>query len=149
MYGVALDLALMVSLMRAVQTAGPAMPSTVRLFCVWNASTAALVISFAEPCVHCEVSSAGMLGQRQAKVPGWSVARSGFDGAGPLGVKLTGRKLSPASSCWRRSSSPATTSKETVLDRDSLAPFSLRTPVEPPGIVTTTCDDGMSGESSS
>ncbi len=40
-----------------------------------------------------------MLGQRQAKEPGWSVARFGLVGAGPLGVKLRGRKLSAASSC--------------------------------------------------
>ncbi len=36
--------------------------------------------------------------------------------------------------------------KETVVDLDSVAPFAPRTPDEPPGIVTTTCDDGTSGE---
>jgi hypothetical protein len=86
------------------------------------------------------------LGQRQEKAPGWSVARFARVGAGPLGVKPRGRKFNPANSCCNRSSSPATTLKETVVDVDSLAPFEPRTPDEPPGIVRTTCDEGTSGE---
>ena len=45
--------------------------------------------------------------------------------------------------------SPATTLKETVVDEDSWAPFVPRTPEDPPGMVSTSCDEGMSGELSS
>ncbi len=61
------------------------------LFWVSKASTAALVIWFGVPWVHCEVSAVGRPGQRQEKVPGWSSARSARAGAGPLGEKPTGR----------------------------------------------------------
>ena len=81
----------MVSLIRAVHTAGPAIPSTPRPFCVSKASTAALVIMFAVPWVHCDVSWVGRPAQRQENVPVWSWARSARAGAGPVGVKPTGR----------------------------------------------------------
>ena len=81
----------MTSLISAVHTVGPAIPSTPMLFCVSKASTAALVIMFSVPWVHCEVSSEGRPGQRQEKVPGWSCARSARAGAGPLGENPTGR----------------------------------------------------------
>ena len=70
---------------------GPASPSTPMLFWLSKSSTAALVISFMVPWVHCEVSSEGRLGQRHEKVPCWSSARSALAGVGPLGEKPTGR----------------------------------------------------------
>ncbi len=133
--------------MSAVHTAGPGSPSTPRPFWVSNASTAALVIMLEVPWVHCDVSASGIPGQRQAKVPAWSDARSALAGAGPAGVKASGRKLSWARSCCRRSVSPAATPKETVWVAASVAPDLSRTPPEPPGIVSTSWEDGMSGES--
>ncbi len=59
----------MTSLISAVHTVGPAIPSTPMLFWVSKASTAALVISFSVPCVHWDVSWVGRLGQRHENVP--------------------------------------------------------------------------------
>ena len=87
----ALGLLLMTSLMSQLHTVGPAMPSTPMLFWVSKASTAALVISFEVPWVHWEVSWEGRPAQRHENAPGWSTARSALSGAGPLGVKATGR----------------------------------------------------------
>ena len=102
---------------------------------------------FSVPWVHCEVSSEGRPGQRQEKVPAWSWARSARLGGGPVAVKPTGRKLSPASSCCRRRVSPAATSNVTVCDAARMAPSVACTPADPPGIVSTSRVEGMSGES--
>ena len=81
----------MVSLISDVHTAGPAMPSTPMPFWFSNDSTAALKISFSCPWTHSDISCEGWSGQRQANAPVWSTARSDVGGAGPEGVKLSGR----------------------------------------------------------
>ena len=71
------------------------MPSTPRLFCVSNASIAALVIMFSVPWVHCEVSSVGRPGQRHENVPVWSSARSARVGGGPVGGEGNREEVQP------------------------------------------------------
>ncbi len=125
------------------------MPSTPMPFCVSNASMAALLISLVDPWIHCDVSAVGMSGQRQEKLPGWSVARSAVLGAGPLGAKPSGRKFKPARSCCTRNMSPGTTLKVAVDPADSSAPSVERTPEAPPGMLSTSWEAGTSGESRS
>ena len=55
------------------------------LFWVSKASTAALVISFSVPWVHCEVSSVGRPGQRHEKVPGLVLGQVGPARGGAAG----------------------------------------------------------------
>src|ERR1700733_4318418 len=124
----------MKSLISAVHTAGPAIPSTPRLFWVSNASTAALVISFPLPWIHCEVSSEGRPGQRHEKVPGWSSARSARLGAGPLGGKPPGGECGGGQRGRRGARVPPAPPRQAGGGgAGGVAPPAHRTPREPPG----------------
>ena len=62
-----------------------------------------------------------------------------------LGVKDTGRKLSCANSSWSRRTLPSATVKLKDDAAGSDAPSLALMPVFPPGMVTTSFADGMSG----
>ena len=107
------------------------------------------MITVSSPCVHCEVSSAGMLGQRQAKVPYTGSAMSLAAGATVLlGENDTGRKFSCAKSSWSRRTLPSATVKPNDVPAGSKPPSLAFMPVVPPGMVTTSLDEGMSGAAS-
>ncbi len=103
------------------------------------------MITVSTPWVHCDVNSAG-IGQRQAKVPNVGSAVSWGAGAAVLlGVKDTGRKLSCARSSWSRRTLPSATVKLNDDAAGSVDPSLAFMPVLPPGTVTTSFAEGMSG----
>ena len=85
------------SAMSACHVAAPANPSTSSPWRSWNLVTAPRVMAFAWPAFHCPLSSGGVFGSRQAKLPAGGAtaastcARREWATGAPDGDQVTGR----------------------------------------------------------